>query len=270
MSDNTTDYVYWQQRRNKVFSSRGGWQVGVGVHNFGYDMLKDLAVNKNHYQVHVLNCTGRLPKAEFGMWLSGLFTCLSWPDPRIWCNAMGALAGSLKCNISSGVASGILSSDSLMFGSGECVINYSSFIQNAVRLQREGTKLEQITKSVRGDIPGFARPLATGDERVITMSKLARELGFPIGEHEKLAMKLHQYMQDVKQESINIGGYFAAFMSDQGYLPLECRRIVTTVVGSGVHACHIEEEDNPPLSFMPMTCEDIDYQGVAKRKVIKP
>ncbi|NTS76646.1 hypothetical protein HR060_07165 [Catenovulum sp. SM1970] len=269
MTTKTTHWQYWQARRNKVFSSHGGWQVGVGVHNCGFDQMKDLAINKNYFQVLVLNCVGKLPSARLGEWLDSLFTCISWPDPRIWCNTMGSLAGTLKCSISSGVASGILSADSKMFGSGDCVENYTGFIQSALSASQSGLSAQTIIKKHRGDIPGFARPLASGDERVSTMTQRARTLGFAIGEHEQLMLDINAALMASKNESVNIGGYFAAFMSDQGYTPLECRRILTTVVHSGVHACHVEEQDRPPLSFMPIRCDDINYQGVEKRKVDK-
>lgn len=276
MTDNNQEWQYWDERRHKVISKRGGWQVGIGVHNCGYDMMKDLAGKKNYFQVLTLNSIGRLPSEEFGKWLGALFICLSWPDPRIWCNTMGALSGTLKARIGSGVASGILSSDSPMFGGNEVMLISSTFIQDAQKEREKGKSvdvvikedLERRAKIMRKPvIPGYARPLATGDERVPTMTNFARKLGFPVGKHEQLASEINEYLLETQNESINIGGYFAAFMSDQGFTPKENMRILTTLVNNGVHACHVEEEDNPPLSFMPMTCDDVDYRGPAKRSV---
>lgn len=270
------DWQYWENRRNKIISKRGGWQIGVGVHNFGYDMMKDLAGKKNYFQVLVLNCTGRLPSEEFGKWLGGLFICLSWPDPRIWCNTMGALAGTMKARITSGVASGMLSSDSPMFGGSEVMNISSTFIQEALKERESGKSVEVVIKEDlerrakimrKPVIPGYARPLATGDERVPTMTKFARDLGIEPGKHERLANEINGYLLETQNESINIGGYFAAFLSDRGFSPKESMRIFATLVNNGVHACHIEEEDNPPLSFMPMTCDDVDYIGPAKRSL---
>lgn len=276
VNDNQQDWQYWYERRNKIISKRGGWQIGIGVHNCGYDQMKELVAKKDYFQVLVLNSTGKLPSTEFAKWLGALFICLSWPDPRIWCNTMGALSGSLKGRITSGVASGILSSDSSMFGGSEVLNICSSFIQSALKERKTGKSVETIiveglqkrAKMMRKPvIPGFARPLATGDERVPTMVAYARELGFSVGPHEQLAMDIHDYLMSTQNESINIGGYCAGFMSDQGFNPTELKQLLTTLVNSGVHACHVEEEQNPPLSFMPMACKDIDYRGPAKRKV---
>lgn len=201
MTDNQQIWQYWDERRNKIISSRGGWQIGIGVHNCGYDQMKELACKKNYFQVLVLNSTGKLPSEEFGKWLGALFICLSWPDPRIWCNTIGALSGTLKGRITSGVASGILSSDSPMFGGMEVMNISSSFIQAAVKERETGKSVETIitedlerrSKIMRKPvIPGFARPLATGDERVPTMTAYARELGFVVGPHEQLAMDIHR------------------------------------------------------------------------------
>lgn len=276
VNDNQQDWQYWHERRNKIISKRGGWQIGIGVHNCGYDQMKELAGKKDYFQVLVLNSTGKLPSAEFGKWLGALFVCMSWPDPRIWCNTMGALSGTLKGRITSSVASGILSSDSSMFGGMEVIKFCSSFIQTALKERKAGKSVEAIivedlqrrAKIMRKPvIPGFARPLATGDERVPRMVAYARELGFAVGPHEQLAMDIHDYLMSTQNESINIGGYCVGFMSDQGFNPTELKRLFATVVNNGVHACHVEEEDNPPLSFMPMACKDIDYRGPAKRKV---
>lgn len=36
---------------------------------------------------------------------------------------------------------------------------------------------------------------------------------------------------------------------------------------SGVTVCYVEEADKPPESFLPLRCDDIEYQGKPPRKV---
>jgi citrate synthase len=93
---------------------------------------------------------------------------------------------------------------------------------------------------------------------------MARKLGFPERTCERLSDDIDQYLMETQQESINIGGYVAAFMCDQGYSIPESMRIFATVVNSGVHACYAEEFENQPLSFKPVACEDMNYTGVCK------
>lgn len=269
------DWQFWDMKRNKIFSRRGGWQVGIGVHNCGFDMMKELAGKKSYMQVMALNCTGRLPSKEMGLWLDGLFICLSWPDPRIWCNTMGALSGTLRGEITAGVTAGLLSADSPKFGGCEVIHICSKFIHGALIEKENGKTVPELVEEVlkgnlrKPDIPGYARPLATGDERVSAMGTYARELGFPVGQHEQLANEINDYLMDTRNESINIAGFLVAFMADQGFSPLDTMRTLTTIVNGGIHACHIEEEENAPLSFMPVMCKDIDYQGRSKRNINK-
>lgn len=243
---------------------------GVGLEKIPFNMMDGLVGRHDYYEVLVLNCTGRLPPKELGTWLNGLFICLSWPDPRLWCNAMGAFSGSLRGRVTSGVTAGILSADSPMFGGTEVINTTTRFMESALQQHDSGVTVAQIVTNeltVRGRvmkkavIPGFARPLATGDERVTAMRKLARELGFRERRCERLSDELDQYLIEEKGESINIGGYVAAFMLDQGFTREESMRIFATVVHSGVHAGYVEEIENPPLSFKPTPCDDIAYTG---------
>lgn len=246
---------------------------GEGLQNVPFNMMEELVSNCDYFQVLVLNCTGRLPPKALGDWLSGLFICLSWPDPRLWCNAMGAFSATLNGRVGSGVTAGILSSDSTMFGSTEIMEATSSFMLSSLKQYEKGSNAAEILRNhmtVGGKyrrktpIPGFARPLANGDERVETMRQLARKLGFRERRCERLAVEIEKELLEIQGQSINIAGYVAAFMSDQGFSVAENGRLFTTVVNSGVHACYAEEIENPPLSFKPTACADITYTGTGE------
>ena len=83
---------FWDARRNRIISRKGGWQVGRGVNAGGYSLLDDLALNKGFFEVLYLHVCGRLPERRLARWLEASFICLSFPDARIWCNQIGALA----------------------------------------------------------------------------------------------------------------------------------------------------------------------------------
>ena len=110
------NYQPWEKYHGRIVSSRGGWKIGSGIQNCGYDMMNDLVGKTSYMQVVVLNATGRLPSKAIADWIDAIHICLSWPDPRIWCNRIGALAGSSRA---SGVAAsclGVLAAESTSYG----------------------------------------------------------------------------------------------------------------------------------------------------------
>ena len=116
-------------------------------------------------------------------------------------------------------------------------------------------------------IPGFSRPIAAGDERVPVMDRISSDLGFEVGPHLALAYEIHDFLWTHYGEGINLAGYIVAFLLDQGMTDQEIYRLNTLCVNSGIHACYGEAYDNPPEAFLPLRCDDIDYQGRGCRVV---
>jgi len=267
---NNTDF--WDQRRGKIFSSKGGWRIGKGVFNHGHSMMDDFVGKTSYMQVVMLNATGRLPERRLADWLDAVFICLSWPDPRIWCNQIGALAGTTQTSVMAATCAGALAADARGYGV-RPLLDGLTFIQQAYKQFETGATIEEIVLSgKRGrkgkpDIMGYARPIAKGDERITAMIRVSDELGFQSGNHLILAFSIEDYLSENFDESMNINGYVSAFLSDQGYTPEECYRMFSTLVASGVTACYVDTRDKTPNSFLPLRCEDIDYQGVSARPV---
>jgi len=271
-----TDTSYWDERRGLFRTSKGGWIIGEAVYNHGYSMMDDLVGHKTFFQVLVLNVTGRLAEKNLADWLEASFICLSWPDPRIWCNKVGTLAGTMQCSPAAAVSVGILAADSRMYASGALVAG-AEFIIEAVEKKKAGLSVEEIVNAelekkakrsaAKPVIMGYARPIATGDERVIAMERVTKTLGFEIGEHLSLAYEIDSYLQNNYKESINMLGYCVAFMVDQAFCNKEITRLFSTWVNSGVHACYAEARDRAPESFLPLRCDDIEYQGKIERPV---
>jgi citrate synthase len=236
-------------------------------------MMNDLVGKKSYFQVLVLNAIGRLPEKRLADWLEALFMCLSWPDARIWCNQVGSLAGSARTSPVAGVCAGILASDSKMYGPGTQIMGVT-FITKALRKKEEGLTPEMIIEQYPNRNPGkaptihgYVRPVASGDERVAAMERVTTDLGYKPGPHLLLAKEIEAVMLRQFNEGINLLGYCAAFLSDQGFDAIEQYRLVSTMVNSGVHACYAEAADLPAGSFFPLHCADIDYQGHAPRPV---
>lgn len=260
------------KRRGKIVSRTGGWFPGKGVYSHGYSMLEELVGKKSYFQILILNATGKLVDRRLADWVEAVYGCLSWPDPRIWCNQIGALSGSAKTSAVSATAMGVLATDSRAYGVLP-LIDGVSFIQGALLQSKSGVTPQQIVDnatSARGGKPfivGYIRPIARGDERLEVMEKVSKNLGIKEGEHLLLAYKIEQILLSTYNEGMNVNGYVSAVLSDEGFTANEIYQLFSTVVASGVTACYLDAYKQPEESFLPLRCEDINYQGAPEREV---
>jgi citrate synthase len=221
----------------------------------------------------LLNTTGKLPEKKLADWLEAAFICISWPDSRIWCNQIGALGGAARTTAVSAVCAGIIASDSRMYGVGPLGI-VASFIKDLKEKTEHGWPIEKFYGTVckkenRLFAPGYARPLARGDERIASMERVTKSLGYNHGPHMRSAFALNEFLYKHHQESINIGGYIVAFLCDQGFSPKEILRINSIIVNGGIHACYAESADDLPNGYLPLNCDDILYTGKPERAIKK-
>ncbi|RMD69508.1 MAG: hypothetical protein D6819_06790 [Gammaproteobacteria bacterium] len=269
MSSKRTDTRFWDERRNLIRTKKGGWHIGKNIKIHGYDLLKDLAGRTTFFQTLVLNITGRLPEKRLADWMEVAFLCMSYPDPRIWCNQIGSLGGTVRTTPVASTSAGIMASDSKLYGPG-IIVSTVNFLKNVHKKQTLGETLPAIIEHAYPRVPGFSRPIARGDERIEVMENITAKYGFSKGKWLTLAYDIQAILEDKTGESLNIAGYIAAFMSDQGFSEKEIYRIGSTIVHAGVAACYAEAYDNPPESFLPLRCEDIDYQGRPPRPLRRP
>ncbi|MCW8196360.1 hypothetical protein F6455_16320 [Proteobacteria bacterium 005FR1] len=262
----------WDHNRGVVRSNIGGWVIGKGVVNRGYEMMEDFVGKLSYMQVVIFNATGRMPERRLADFFEAVHICLSWPDPRIWCNNIGALGGTSRASALASTLAGTLATDARSYGI-RPLLEGLAFIQDALRQYKEGMSVEDIVRKEaarhggKPSMMGYARPIAKGDERVPALERVREEKGFPVGEHLALAFAINDHIAQVYSESINVNGYVSAFWSDQGYTPEEAYRIMAVGVSSGVTACYLDTRGKPAGTFLPMRCEDIDYQGVPPREL---
>lgn len=267
-----SDTRIWDAQRGVIHSSNGGWQAGTGVFCHGYDMMGDLVGKASYFQVLTLNVLGFLPERRLADWLEAVYICLSWPDPRIWCNHIGALGGSARTSVVAASVAGALAADSSMYGSRPLLAGVG-FIQRACAERQKGASVEALVanelKRHRGkvNITGYARPLASGDERVAALEEVTARLGFEVGKHLQLAYDIEAVLLRDFGESMNVCGFASAFLSDQGFSAEEIYRLSTLCVASGVTACYIDAREKPPDAFLPLRCDDIDYRGQSAREL---
>ena len=264
----------WDKQRNVIRTNRGGWVRGQKVISHGYSLLEDLVGKKSYFQIFLLSILGKLPEQRLADWFEAEYSCMSYPDARIWCNQIGSLAGTCKTLPSAGTLAGVLASDSTMYGPGTAADTYA-FLMQAKQEFKAGHSIEEIAikrsrrKGTKPIIPGFGRPLATGDERVNTMEVVAKNLGFDVGETLQLAYQIEKYLLENHGESMNLATYTVAFLMDQGFDLVQIQESFSLMVTSGVAACYMEAFHNPPETFLPLRCDDIEYTGPEKRPVPK-
>jgi len=267
-----SDTGFWDAQRGVIHSSNGGWLAGKGVFCHGYDMLGDLVGKASYFQVLMLNVLGYLPERRLADWLEALYICLSWPDARIWCNNIGALSGVARTSVVAANVAGTLAADSSMYGS-RTLLAGVEFIRRACAKQEAGTSIEAIVAKElkrhhgRVKIMGYARPLASGDERIPALEEVSARLGFRVGRHLQLAYDIEAILQRDFDESMNVCGYVSAFLSDHGFDAEEIYRMCAMVVTSGVTACYIDARGKPPDVFLPLRCDDIEYRGRTAREL---
>lgn len=258
------------QRRGKIISNTGGWFPGKGVFSHGYSMLDELVGEKSYFQILILNATGKLVERPLADWVEAIYSCLSWPDPRIWCNQIGALAGAARTSVVTATAMGVLATDSRSYGVLP-LIEGVAFIQAALQHYKQGQSVEEIVRNAtRGGKPfivGYIRPIAKGDERLETMERVSAKLQIPLGAHLALAYDIEKVLMREFDEGMNINGYVSAVLSDHGFTAQEIYQLFSTLVASGVTACYLDTYHRAPDTFLPLRCEDIDYQGAAPRAV---
>jgi citrate synthase len=262
----------WDKYRGNIYARKGGWEIGKGIMTHGYSLLDDIHGKCSMFQLMIMNVTGKLPEKRLADMLEGFFICMSWPDPRIWCNKMGVFSAQTKSFVTAAIAAGGLAGDSKIYGpgSGRTVGPFMRLAhQSIVEKKISVGEFIQLHGYRRGKLyaPGFARPLARGDERVPAMRELAERLGYQNGEYMEMANKIEAYLEEKEGESLNLAGYFAAFMMDQGFTDEQIMGVTAISVTGGVYAAYFEYVDQSPNTFLPLKVTDIEYIGPATREV---
>ncbi len=272
MSNDTYAYKPWDEQRGKIRTGIGGWKIGEGVTIHGCSLLGELAGKVSWFEILILNITGKMPEQRLAKWTEAIYSCMSFPDPRIWCNQIGSLAGTMKSSPVSGITAGIHASDSRMYGPGVLAASYD-FLSRAMQQYQDGIDVKEIIErqcrrpGTQPIIPGYGRPLATGDERVVVMNDVTEKLGFEWGAYMHLAREIEQHMLKKHNEGMNLATFIVAFLQDQQWSQKEICRVTWGLVTAGVAACYSEAYDKPAETFLPLRCNDVEYRGVPSRPV---
>lgn len=262
----------WFAARERIRSRTGKWRAGRGVEVRGLSLFSDVVGKLSYMQLMVLNITGRVIDNNLAVWLENNFMGVSYPDSRIWCNQLGAMAGTQSATPVAAVVAGCLGADGRAYGGSQTTMMAMVFLEEMKTRTDAGESIEQLLgeleiKQGRPAITGFARPIDAQDERIEPFQALSRELGFTPGAYMRLAQRISALLEKDFATGMNVGGFTAAFLLDQGFSPEQAYRVFALCVASGVAASYVDNIDRPPQSFLPLLCEDVEYHGCGPREI---
>jgi len=258
--------------RDRIVSKSGEWIIGGGSTLHSYNIQQDLVQNASWMQCMLLSVTGKLYPTNIATFVEALFVVTGYPDPRLWCNRVGALAGSSQCSAAASIATSISSAEGMVYG-GQAIYKSSIFLQKAHSqlFDNGGDALSLFVDdylSQKKTIFGFGRPLTNTEERIHPIIEKALSLGLNEGRYCLVAKNIESYLQARSKNIIlNFGGYIAAWLLDLGFKSVQIYHIQTLLFYNGMVPCYIEAFENEPGTFLPIACEDILYEGVEEREL---
>jgi hypothetical protein len=268
-SAHTPDTRPWDRRRGRISTALGQWFGGGDVKVRGRWLLADLLHQLSVTQLTVFNITGRLIEPALATWFEKTVFFTNYPDPRIWCNHLGAMAGNGGTSPAAAAAVGTLAADSRAYGSKLQYLTVCT-LHDLHTSRQTGVDWEKALAQVpwrngAPDLPGFARPGRVPDERLQPLQNFTRELGFLPGTYLRLVTELATYLSQHHQQDMNAAAYGCAFLMDQGFSADEVYRLRTSDVLGGVLACYTDWREAPEDGFLPLRCDDVGYAGPPPR-----
>ncbi|MGB5325514.1 MAG: hypothetical protein WBN40_08835, partial [Pseudomonadales bacterium] len=129
------------RERGRLRQRQSGWIIGEGVFSHGHNLTGNFFREKTFLHALVLNATGRLPEDRFCTWVGACHLCLSWPDPRIWCNTVASLAATARTSPMTATIAGLVASQSTLYGTLTLAPGIE-FIVQSLQASRGGESIE--------------------------------------------------------------------------------------------------------------------------------
>jgi len=261
----------FEKARNVIETGLGGIVDGRFIF-CGLDVNKEIGGRMTQTEVLLLWLLGRRPKPMETRLMDALITVNTYPDIRIWCIRPGAYTAAAGSPVSSAYAAAHALLNAKLFGVQACLA-FRRFM-TGIRIRAEHEKLEAIIDGMitrKAFFPGFGRPLIQGkDERIDLIRSLLQEWRFPLGRHCRLLLEMADIVTAKTGLHPNYASLFAALLIDPPF-ELDDRKLTAAAhfivnIAAMAPACEAAGADaGKPL--LPQSIDDIDYQGVAPRKL---
>lgn len=263
-------------RVNRLEQCEDHWETELGGSLLGERVVargKDLFTEFNHYSWHkylLLMITGREFSDKDIEFLDKFWMlAISYPDPRIWSNRIGALAGTVRSTAHLGISAGCAGAEARIFG-GQALIAAADFIVKCAKKVKKGCELEKIVYSELKNgksIYGFGRPVSRKDERIKPLEELMEKYDYCQGKHVLLVYRINEILKKGGcSMQMNAGGLIAAIGADLGLSAYEFYLWLVNGFNAGTTACYLDALNKQEGTLFPLRCERIYYQGMPKRK----
>lgn len=251
-----------EYREDNWETEMGAWFASERVVVRGRDLFTSFSSSSwMNYLFFVI--TGRENEAFCRLTETMWVLSTSYPEPRLWPNRIAALAGTTRSTGVLGVAAGIAASEATIYGLKPIKGSYA-FLKEAIGYRQseqalEGFVLEYLRKYKT--IPGYGRPLAPADERIVPVVSAAKKAGFGDGDFLKLAFEVEDILLSKKKMRMNIAAVNAAISADAGLSGREYYLMASMAFSAGMFASMVDTMDNPEGSFFPLKVSRVNCIG---------
>ncbi len=271
------------QQASRVWqTSMGAWFPGERVVLRGLDLFNALQ-DASWMELLLFTITNRRHDAGQLRLFNALWVlCTSYPDPRIWNNAVAALAATARSTATLAAAAATAVSEASIYGHQPLTAAMAMLHQASRHLAAGGSLQDYIARRRRARaggrpgsgrerqvalFPGFGRPLVQGDERIAELRRLADRLGYSAGPFLRLVMAMEEELQSQGMNlRANVGILMAALAADQGMTTREFNLYSVYCFSVGFIGCYADALQHEAGHFFPIRCDGINYMGVAPRK----
>lgn len=253
----------WETRMGKSFP-------GERVVYRGKDLLQDLK-NLSWMQLYMYGITGRLFTEQQAKLFEGMWSLsTSYPDPRLWNNRIGSLAGTVRSTDKLSLSAALAISEASIYGGRPNIRSINFLIHTKKKLDKGDHLQEIIDEELKTNrvIFGYGRPIANReDERIAPMLKLAKELYLADGPHTQLAFEVENILlQGRWRMRMNVTGLCAGLSADLGLTEREHFMFTAPCFTAGIMPCFIDASEQQEGTFLPIPCKRIQYIGVSRKE----
>src|SRR3569623_44600 len=258
-----------------LLENEGRWLTHMGasfpgkrVVYRGKDLFTELS-NFSWMQLYLYGITGRVFNESQGKLFEGMWTlCTSYPDPRIWNNRVGSLAGTARSTGNLGISAAVAVSEASIYGRRPDIkaINFLLRAQKHLDGRKVLHVIIEMVLALYRTIPGYGRPIVKTDERIKPLHELAKHLHLSTGQYVKLAFEIENTLQSGRwRMHMNIAALAAALAADQGLSEREFYFFSIPSFIAGIAPCFIDTNAHGEGEFLPIATRHVAYAGVERR-----
>jgi hypothetical protein len=251
---------------DRLDTRTGGAFLSERVVYRGKDLHGELG-DRSWMELWLYGITGRFFEPAQLRLLNYIWVSTSYPDPRIWCNRVAALAGSARTTATLGLAAAMNLTEATIYGHRPFVACLDLLLRARRALEQGGTLTDFLDAELRRQrqLYGYGRPLASVDERVPHVLAFMKSQGLPHGEHLRLAFAIEDQLIARKQIRMNIAAVYSGIVADLDFTTDQYHQFMTPVFFAGMPPCFIEAQQQPEGALLPIRCTRIVHQGPTRR-----